>query len=182
MDRLPVFLASASHSIRSVRVERVQDPTPRRLPFQRKVGVGLTRAEFDTKAASGAFGHVGLEESGRLIAAGLGWRIDAWSRDLHAVQPDPEGPVLGLLETLSGSTADGRTLSLHFEAQTGVLESYDAVTIEGTPPLRARFVGGVLGDAATAAAVLRAAQVVASARRGLVTVLDLPLRRWAAPA
>ena len=183
MDRLPIFLAAASHGIRSIRVERVQDPTPRRIPFQRKVGVGLSRAEFDAKAATGAFGHVGLEESGRLIAAGLGWRIDNWARELRAVQADPaqtgpDTPVLGLLETLSGSTDDGHTIDLHFEAQTGVAESYDAVTVDGTPPLHLRFHGGVLGDPATAAAALRGAHVVAAARRGLVTVLDLPLRPW----
>ena len=177
MDRLPVFLASASSDIRSIRVERVQDPTSRRLPFQRKVGVGLSRAEFDAKAAGGGFGHVGLEESGRLIAVGLGWRIDAWTRDLRPVQPDPAAPVQGLVETLTGATDDGRRVSLLFEAQSGVAEPYDAVTIEGAPPLSLRFAGGVQGDAATAAAVVRAAHVLASAGHGLLTVLDLPLRR-----
>ena len=177
MDRLPVFLASASSDIRSIRVERVQDPTSRRLPFQRKVGVGLSRAEFDAKAAGGGFGHVGLEESGRLIAVGLGWRIDGWTRDLRPVQPDPGAPVQGLVETLTGATDDGRRVSLLFEAQSGVAEPYDAVTIEGAPPLSLRFAGGVHGDAATAAAVVRAAHVLASAGHGLLTVLDLPLRR-----
>ena len=176
MDRLPVFLTSASSAIRSIAVERVQNPTSRRLPFQRKVGMGLSRADFDAKAAGGGFGHVGLEESGRLIAAGLGWRIDAWIRELRPVQPDPNAPVRGLVETLTGATGDGRRVSLHFEAQSGVAEPYDAVTVEGTPPLSVRFHGGVLGDAATAAAVVRAAHVLPSAARGLITVLDLPLR------
>ena len=177
MDRFPVFLASATHGIRGVRVERVQDPTPRRLPFRKKMGLGLARADFDAKVASGAFGHVGLEESGRLITDGLGWQIDAWSRDLQPVQPNPDGPVVGLVEPLSGAPEDGRTVDLHFEAQTAVDDPYDAVTIEGTPPLHSRFQGGgVLGDAATAASVLRGARVVGSAPRGLITALDLPLR------
>ena len=45
-----------------------------------------------------------------------------------------------------------------------------------TPPLKLRFENGVFGDEATAAAVLRAAKVIPHTRRGIATVLDLPLR------
>ena len=121
-------------------------------------------------------GHVGLEESGRLLAAGLGWEIDAWESDLVAVQPDPAGPVLGTRQTLRAVTADGRRVDLRFEAQAGVTEPYDEIVIEGVPPLRMRFEGGVAGDDATVASVLRCARVIPAAPRGLVTVLDLPLR------
>ncbi len=176
MDQLVIALTGASHDIRSVSVKRVQNPRPRRVPFQRKVGLDMPRAEYDALAQSGKFGHVGLEESGRLLAAGLGWRIDNWKDTLSAVQPDPDGPVLGTLQVLEGATSDGRSVRLHFEAQGGVQESYDEIVIEGTPPLRLRFIGGVFGDDATAAAVLRAARVIPSAARGLLTVLDLPLR------
>ena len=169
MDRLPVLLTAASHSIRSVRVERVQDPTPRRLPFRQKVGMNIPRVDFDRRAAAGGFGHVGLEESGRLIAAGLGWTIEHWEHALQPVQPDATGPVLGLVETLSGTCPEGGSVHLHFEAQSGAADPYDA-------PIALRFQGGVFGDDATAASVLRAARVINSAPRGLVTVLDLPLR------
>ena len=167
---------AVSREIRSITVRRVQDPRPRRVPFQQKVGMGLSRAEYDRRAASGGFGHVGLRESGGLLAAALDWRIEAWAETLAPVQPDPGGPVLGTRQTLDGRTADGRRLRLHFEAQSGVAESYDEVVIEGTPPLHLRFVGGVFGDDATIAAVLSAARVIPSAPRGLITVLDLPLR------
>lgn len=176
MDQLVVTLRAASHAIRAVTVRRVQDPRPRRLPFQRKVGLGLSRHDYDALAASGKFGHVGLEESGWLVAAGLGWDIDGWTTTLEPVQPDPQGPVLGTLQRLQGATADGRTVLLHFEAHSGVEASFDEIEIDGTPPLKLRFVGGVFGDDATAAAVLRAARVIPSAARGLLTVLDLPLR------
>lgn len=176
MDQLPVTLTGASHAIRSVRVVRMQNPRRRRIPFQRKVGCDIARAEYDERAAGGGFGHVGLIESGRLIAAGLGWSVDNWSDTLEPVQPDPAGPVRGTKQVLQGSTADGRSISLHFEAQSGVEEEYDEIVVEGTPPLHLRFLGGVFGDDGTAAAVLRAARVTPSAPRGLVTVLDLPLR------
>lgn len=176
MDQLPVVLRSGSHDVRAITVRRIQNPRRRRAPFQRKVGMDLPRADYDRLAASGTFGHVGLEESGRLIAAGFGWEIDDWQHDSHAVQPDPNGHVLGTLETLHGATAEGRSITLHFEAQAGVDQDLDAIDIDGTPPLHLRFEGGVQGDDATVAAILRCAHVVPSAPRGLATVLDLPLR------
>ncbi len=176
MDQFPVTLTGATHDVRSVAVTRMQNPRRRRLSFQRKVGMDISRDEYDERARGGGFGHVGLIESGRLIAAGLGWNIEGWTDTLEPVQPDPEGPVLGTRQVLHGSTRDGRTVDLHFEAQSGVEEDYDETVVDGTPPLRVRFVGGVFGDDGTAAAVLRAARVIPSAPRGLITVLDLPLR------
>lgn len=176
MDRLPVLLAAAAREIRSVSVTRVQDPRKRRLQFQRKVGLGLPRADYDALLASGTFGHVGLEESARLIAAGLGWEIIDWDEKIKPIHPDPRGPVLGTLQTLVGRTADGRSLRLHFEANATVPTDYDLIEIDGAPPLHLRLDGGVAGDDATAATVLQAARVLHGAPRGLITVLDLPLR------
>jgi hypothetical protein len=181
MDQLPVTLTGASHTIRAVRVIRRQDPSSRRLPFQRKVGMNIPRAEWDRRNAAGGFGHVGLIESGRLLAAGLGWAITDWHDSLAPVQPDPEELVLGVRQTLSGRDPEGRTIELLFEAHSGVSEDLDEIVVDGTPPLRMQFVGGVAGDEATAAAVLRAARVIPSAPRGLITVLDLPLRARPAP-
>ena len=175
MDALPASLQSISHTIGSVSVTRVQDPSRRRVPFQQKVGMGLTRAEWEAKRDAGGFGHVGLEESARLLAYSLGWKLVEID---HEMQPagEADGTVGGTLETLQGTTADGRAVRLHFEANAAVDEEYDQIEVEGTPPLKLRFAGGVFGDEATAAAVLRAARVIPRTRRGLATVLDLPLR------
>lgn len=178
MDQLPVFLTAASHGVKAVSIERVIDPRARRLPFQRKIGLDITREEYEERHATGRFGHVGLEESGQLLAAGLGWRIRRWEETLQPVQPDPQGRVLGLIQTLHGEDDDGRSIDLRFVVHGGVTESYDVIDLQGTPPLRLRFEGGVFGDDATAAAVLRAARLVRSAPAGLISVLDLPLRPW----
>lgn len=177
MDQVVVLLAAASRDIRRVRVERVLDPRTRRPQFQRKVGLDLSRAEYDRLAARGLLGHVGLEESGRLVAAGLRWRIEECQESVEPLQPDPDGPLLGMRQSWEGRAADGRLIDLRFEANAAVDSGYDAIEIDGEPPLAVRFAGGVSGDGATAAAVLRAARVMPSAPRGLVTVLDLPLRR-----
>ena len=176
MDALPASMSSISHSIRAIHVKRVQNPSRRRVPFQQKVGMGLTRAEWEAKRDAGGFGHVGLIESARLLAYPLGWKLVDIRHDMRPCEVDGSDTVAGTLETLSGSTYDGHELSLHFEANASVEEEYDEIVVDGTPPLRLRFEGGVFGDDATAAAVLRAARVIPHTRRGLATVLDLPLR------
>ena len=119
---------------------------------------------------------MGLRESACLVARGLGWEIAEWRETIEPVQRDTGSPVLGMIHTLSGAAADGRTIDLRFEVHGDIAHGYDAIEIDGTPPLRLRFDGGVFGDDATVAAVLRAARALPSAPRGLITVLDLPLR------
>lgn len=182
MDQLPVFLTAATHEVRSVAVERVIDPRARRLQFQQKMGLETSLEEFHRRQATGRFGHVGLRESGQLLAAGLGWEITDWDERIEPVQPDPRGPVLGLIHTLRGEDRETRSIDLRLVAHTGITQSYDLIRVDGTPPLRLRFEGGVFGDDATAAAVLRTARVLPSARLGFITVLDLPLRHWKAPS
>ena len=176
MDALPASLSSISHSIQSVSVRRVQDPSRRRVPFQQKVGMGLTVQQWEAKRDAGGFGHVGLVESARLLAYALGWKLVDWQHDMVPCQTPEAELVHGTLETLQGSTYDGHQVNLHFEANASVAEEYDEIVVDGTPPLRLRFEGGVFGDDATAASVLRAARVIPHTRRGLMTVLDLPLR------
>ena len=112
----------------------------------------------------------------RLLAYPLGWKITDWRHDMVPCEVPGQELVAGTLETLEGSTYDGHTVRLHFEANASVDEEYDEIVVDGTPPLRLRFEGGVFGDDATAASVLRAARVIPHTRRGLMTVLDLPLR------
>jgi len=176
MDRLVVMMRGASHAVRSIRVERVQDPRPRRLPFQRKVGMGLSREVWDSKHAKGLIGHVGLVESARIVADGFGWDIERYEETLEPFQRTPDGPVLGVVQEVHGETANGRSLTLHFAAHSGVPSSYDEIAVDGLPPVKMRVEGGVFGDDATVSAVLAAAEVMPRTRRGLATVLDLPLR------
>ena len=178
MDRLPLAMASISHSINSIHVKRVQNPRSRRRPFQDKVGMGLSEQEFKNLAANGNFGHVGLEESARLVAVGLNWIFDDWYHELEPVVDKTHSTVNGLIEILEAKTSDGHLLSLHFEAHSDVTESYDSIKINGRPPVDLFINGGIAGDDATAASVLQAAKVITSSRKGLISVLDLPLRHF----
>ena len=72
MDALPITLTGVCERVDAIRVDRVQDARIRRLPFQQKIGAGLTREQFQRKVDDGSVRHVGLAESISMIADALG--------------------------------------------------------------------------------------------------------------
>ena len=62
---------------------RVQDARIRRLPFQQKIGAGLTTEQFQKKVDDGSVRHVGLTESIAMIADALGWTLDRITDDVQ---------------------------------------------------------------------------------------------------
>ncbi len=84
MDALPLMLTGVSERVDSIRVDRVQDARIRRLPFQQKIGAGLTPREFQEKVEAGTVRHVGLTESISMIADGLGWKLNRITDEIGA--------------------------------------------------------------------------------------------------
>ena len=76
MDALPIALTGVCESVTAIEVARVQDASIRRLPFQQKIGAGLSREEFLQKVNDGSVRHVGLAESIAMIADAMGWKLD----------------------------------------------------------------------------------------------------------
>jgi 2,4-diaminopentanoate dehydrogenase len=76
MDALPIALTGVCERVDSVRIDRVQDARVRRLPFQQKIGSGLTKEQFKKKVADQTVRHVGLAESVTMIADAFGWKLD----------------------------------------------------------------------------------------------------------
>jgi 4-hydroxy-tetrahydrodipicolinate reductase len=173
MDLLPLVLAQASSDVRSITIRRAQDPLKRRPAFQRKVGVGRTRAECEADIAAGTFGHVGLAESAEALARGLGWTLEGLRESLRLVEGD-DGKVRGVRQTLNARTPDGRRLRLLFWALAGLRRDSDVCVIGGDPPLRMSLPGGLAGDQATANLVLSAARRLDRVGPGLHVGADLP--------
>ena len=185
MDTWPLFMSTLCADLRAVRVTRIQDASTRRIPFQRKIGAGLSQQEFTEAAAGGAFGHVGLEESAALLAAGLGWELDEISVTLepvlldHEVRSDyatvPVGTVAGLKQVAVATRAGRPAVELEFQAYVGAPRSFDTVTLTGTPNLEVTIPGGTPGDVATAAIVVNSTAAVVAAAPGLYAMKDLPV-------
>ncbi len=187
MDLVPVMLSAASSRIEHVLVERIQDASPRRMQFQRKIGAGLTPEEFRAREAAGTLRHVGLPESVDFIASALGWDLAEVTEELQPVMaecdvnipgaiPVRAGEARGVRQIGRGIAADGRTvITLEFVAAIGEPEPCDRVTIRGVPAIESTIRGGVNGDQGTCA------MVSATVRRlgrggftGFMTMLDLP--------
>ncbi len=185
MDALPIMLTAAAERVDRVTVTRVQDARARRLPFQQKIGAGLTTEQFQKKVDDGSVRHVGMTESIAMIADALGWTLDRITDDIQpklasvttsseflAVDP---GYVCGIVQDGVGYRKGEPVIRLHMEAFLGAPETYDAVDIEGVPGLSVRIHGGIHGDVATAAIVVNTIPKVLAAAPGLHTMRDLPL-------
>ncbi|OFW13182.1 MAG: hypothetical protein A3H29_09955 [Acidobacteria bacterium RIFCSPLOWO2_02_FULL_67_21] len=185
MDALPIALTAVCERVDRIEVQRVQDARVRRLPFQQKIGAGLTPAQFLRGVEQGTIGHVGFAESIQMIADAMGWRLDRTTEqilpkvaqavvesELLAVDP---GYVCGLVQNAAGYVKGEPRITLHLEAYLGAPESYDAVLIEGAPRIYSKIEGGVHGDVATASMVVNSIPAVASAPPGLRTMRDVRL-------
>ncbi len=185
MDALPIALTAVCEKVTGIEVDRVQDARIRRLPFQQKIGAGLTKDEFMDRVRAGTVRHVGLAESITMIADAMGWKLDritddiqprmaetAVSSQLLTVEP---GRVCGLIQDGVGFRRGQPLIRLHMEAYLGAPESYDAVRIAGTPPISMKIDGGVHGDIATASITVNSIPKVLAAEPGLRTMRDVAL-------
>ncbi len=184
MDSLPTFLTAVCQDVRSVKVNRYQNARFRRIPFQKKIGAGLSPDEFEQKKQDGSLRHVGLTESMQMIASRMGWRLDKTEDIISPViakeeikteaMTIPEGYATGVRQIGNGYQNGELKIELVFQATVGEPESYDEVIIEGTPGIRSRIEGGVNGDVATCAITLNAIPQVLRSKAGLMTMVDIP--------
>jgi hypothetical protein len=185
MDTLPVLLSGACERVEKIRVERVQDAGARRLPFQLKIGAGLSPEEWQQKADAGTVRHVGLRESISMIAAALGWELERITDEIAPVIAQQAvssphlsiaaGQVCGMKQDGAGYKGGVAVIELHMEAYLGAPQSYEMTRIEGNPPLEMRIDGGLAGDVATAAVVINTLPKIVRAPAGFHTMLSLPL-------
>ncbi len=176
MDLLPVLLTAPCRHVRRLVVERRVDVRARRLPLQQKVGVGLTEEEFHTGVAAGTVGHVGLPESVAMIAAALGWTVDAIADQVRPVVR--AGRVEGLRQEARGLVDGEERIRLDLTMALDLEDPVDRVRVEGEPSFVAEIPGGLHGDVATCAIVANAIPLVRAAPPGLRTVLELPPLRY----
>jgi 4-hydroxy-tetrahydrodipicolinate reductase len=171
MDFLPCILTGVSQQVRKITVQRVQDASVRRVPFQQKIGAGLTRAEFRRKQAEGTLRHVGLTESTYLIAHAMNWELTKVTESLRPVlatgavttgyKPIAKGMARGVEQIGRGYIGGREVIRLHFRAAVGEPRSFDRIEIKGCPDVVSEI-------------VLNAVRSVIAAAPGLKTMLDVP--------
>ncbi len=205
MDTLPVAATAVCREVRSVKVWRIQDATPRRIPFQKKIGAGLDDDAFALRIKDGSLRHVGLGESVHFIAHYLGLKIDRWEESIEAVKADRDMPA-AIGPIAKGKAAGVRQVAraygtpavtrgpqgphapsplpnpnappiieMTFQAAIGQADPHDRVLIDADPPIDLILRGGVHGDIATSAISLNAIPSLIAAKPGLHTMATVPL-------
>jgi 4-hydroxy-tetrahydrodipicolinate reductase len=186
MDALPIMLTGACTKVDSIKVIRMMDSKKRRIPYQKKIGTGLSPEEFRKMIEEKKItGHVGLTESIAMIAAALGWKLDEIKefppepviadREVQAYVTVKPGQVAGLKSVAHGIKDGKPVIVLEFVSHALVEEEHDTIIIEGTPRIEEKKIGGVHGDIGTVAVVINMIPKVINAPPGLFTMKDLPI-------
>jgi len=183
MDYLPSVLSSVCKNIEHVTIERIQDATTRRVPFQKKIGAGLDIKAFKEKQKEGTLRHVGLQESVHLVANSLGIRLDEFTEQLEPVISSNDivtkdlkikaGDARGVEQIANGYQNGTCKVKMHFKAAIGEERSYDRITIKGTPSFSSEIDGGINGDIATCAITINSIKSLLRAPAGLHTMADI---------
>jgi hypothetical protein len=187
MDALAITLTGPCIKVNSIKVTRQMNAATRRIPFQKKIGAGLEVEEFKRKISKKEItGHVGLEQSVGMIAGALGWKLDEIK--IGPVQPVisgkpvasdaikvPEGHCAGLMQTAYGMREGRELITLDFRAFIGADEDYDAIAVDGMPPIYEKISPCVHGDYGTIGMTVNMIPKVIHASPGLKTMKDLPL-------
>ena len=183
-DAIAIAASGVCQDVKHIKITRIVEAGVRRLQLQRKVGAGLTVAEFEEKAAKREIRHVGLKESATMVAHALGWQLDKVEETIEPVIAErpvksqfaevKEGQVSGIHQVARGFKGGQELIVLHLYMHIGAENPCDSVVIEGTPDIELT-IKGIHGDLATAAMAVNAVPKVVNAPPGLVTMKDLPL-------
>ena len=181
MDVLPAALAVASGPPHRVVCERYVDLTTRRLPLQKKAGIGMTEGAFRALADERKIGHVGLVESVAYLAGQLGIAIVAIEESLGPVLADrafewqgrtyEPGTVVGFEHQAraweDGGSRDSAPLRFYLRMSYLETDSRDRVSLSGAPPIDLTIRPCTAGDPATAAVLVHLAARMPGAPAGL---------------
>lgn len=185
LDAMAITLSGACQSIREVKATRILDATKRRIPFQRKVGIGMTAGQFREYVRAGKFGHIGLPESIALTCRAMGVEVSRIDQKISpkiavsTVETEhfgavPKGKVIGLVQRGKAYAKERRVASYRIEMFAGAKDTFDEIVLDGVPRISIKIPGGTPGDVATAAVIVNSIARVFESKPGLMTVKDLP--------
>ncbi len=183
MDTLPIFMTSVCSDLKSIKVVRIVDVSKRRRALQQKIGLGLSKREFQKLAREQKLGHIGLMESAQFISYYLKLNLDEFPEKLEPILATrnyktryfniPKGSVVGMKNTLIGKKNSKKVLELILEMRADVDEGYDEIIINGIPPINLKIQNGIFGDTATVAMMVNVIPNLLHARYGLITMKDI---------
>lgn len=192
LDTLVIALTGICRDVKHIHAKRVNNLAPFGPTVMRTQGVGTTPEEFKKGIESGAIvGHVGFQQSARLIGASLGWKIDRVVEEREPIITNVErktqyahvmpGNVAGCRHTARAYVGEREVIFLEHPQQIcpeaeGV-DTGDYITIDGDPPVNLSIKPEIPGGTGTIAVAVNMIPLVVPARPGLLTMADLPVPR-----
>lgn len=183
MDFLPLAMTGICRNVKKVTVDRIQNAQFRRIPFQKKIGAGLTVEQFNDKVKEGTLRHVGLTESIHMISHKIGWKLKKTEDIIEPVIATDKvtttdltiepGEVAGVNQIGRGYVENREVITLVFKAAIGEPNPHDRIFIDGTPVIDMTIKDGINGDIATCAITTNAIPTVIRAPAGLRTMADI---------
>lgn len=197
LDALPIALSSVCLRIDRIEASRINDLSPFGPTVMLSQGVGTTVEQFEAGIADGSIvGHIGFQESIGLIAYALGWEIARVEETREPIISNVErstphvhvapGNVAGCRHIARAYDAAGELKielvhpqQIHPELE-GV-ETGDYIRIVGEPTINVSNCPEVPGGKGTYASVGNYIPLIGTAAPGIITVVDMPLPRFASP-
>ena len=190
LDLLIIMLTGVCAEVDSISARRINDLSPYGPTVLSEQGVGLTPEDFEKGLRNGTVvGHIGFEQSLRMIAATLGWELDRIEqnrepiiskvrRETPFVTVEP-GQVAGCLHSATAYRQGSAVISLihpqqihpHLEG----IETGDSIEIKGSPNLNIEGRPEIPGGQATEALAVNMIPQVLHAAPGLYCMADLPV-------
>jgi 4-hydroxy-tetrahydrodipicolinate reductase len=197
LDALIVMWSSVCLRVDRIEASRVNDLSPFGPTVMKGQGVGTTVAEFERGVGDGTIvGHIGFPESIMLIAKALGWTIDLIEETREPIITEVEretqwvkvapGDVAGCRHVGKGySNGELKIHLIHpqqIHPQLAGQGTGDYIRIFGDPNVNMANTPEIPGGKGTYASTGNYIPLLPAAPAGMLTVVDLPLPRFWAPA
>ncbi len=192
MDLLVLCMTGCMTYVDHIEAKRVNSLSPFGPAVMEEQGVGMKVDEFNKKVEAGTMaGHVGFEESVRMIADGIGWKIDKFEQQMKPIVTEVDrkssfgfakaGDVAGVNMTGQGFVEGVVKIDMkhpqQIEPELVGVETGDYITIKGTPEVNLTITPEVEGGLGTVAMCVNMIPLVINAEPGLKTMIDLPVPR-----
>ncbi|MCL5020465.1 MAG: hypothetical protein M1339_02125, partial [Bacteroidetes bacterium] len=189
MDSLILMLTAPCISISGIRAERMVNLSRRRLALQRKLGVGLTSQEFLERAGTGRFGPIGLTDSAEFVAHHLGIVYDDIRSAMQPVVADHDyngddvfvakNHVVGVRHEVIVEKSAREIINLKLTMRIDASIEYDAVFVEGEPPVSVVINNGIMGDVASVGMILNQVRDLLDSQPGYHDMAEVRIPHFA---
>lgn len=190
LDVLVIALTGVCANIESISATRINDLSPYGPTVLRSQGVGLTPEQFNAGLREGTVvGHIGFQESIRMIAGAVGWEISRivesrepiiaqTARQTAFVKVAP-GSAAGCLHQATAYCGDTAVITLVHPQQVQPEieggETGDTIEIHGLPNIRFTGSPEIPGGTATIALAVNMIPHLLNAGPGMHTMAELPV-------